>query len=81
MSAPTTLKKLFIQQYTLDTLRDEAHQLVEKGILSRQQPIFSLCSHIPAREWPYLESELERHDFLLRDRIVDLIGNESWSED
>jgi hypothetical protein len=81
MSGSTTLEKLFVRQYTLEMLRDEARQLVESGILSYQQPIFNLCSYIPAREWPYLEQALERHDFLLRDRIIDLLSNETWTED
>lgn len=81
MSGATTISSIFSQQYTLEILRDEARHLVERGVLSRQQPIFALCSYIPAREWPYLEVELENNDFLLRDRIIDLIGSEVWAED
>jgi hypothetical protein len=54
---------------------------VEKGIISRQQPIYVLCQYIPAREWVCVECELERCDFLLRDRIADLIGSEEWDND
>lgn len=81
MVATSAVSKLFSQQYTIDVLRDEAKQLVEQGIVSRQQPIYSLCNHIPAREWPYVEAELGRYDYLLRDRIIDLIGSERWAED
>jgi type VI protein secretion system component VasA len=68
-------------QYSIDVIQDEARQLVEKGIISRQQPIYVLCQYIPAREWVCVECELERCDFLLRDRIADLIGSEEWDND
>lgn len=76
-----TVTDIFTRQYTLDLLRDEAIQLVQQGVISRQQPIFCLCNYFPAREWPYIEAELERHSYLLRDRIIDLIGSERWEED
>ncbi len=68
-------------QYSLDIIRDEARQLVSKGVLSRQQPIYTLCQYIPAREWIGVEEELECSDYLLRDRIGDLIGCEKWDND
>jgi len=40
-----------------------------------------LCQYIPPREWVCIESELEKRDFLLRDRIGDLIGSEEWDND
>ena len=67
--------------YSLDVIQDEARQLVQKGLLSRQQPIYTLCQYIPAREWGGIETELEKRDFLLRDRIGDLIGREKWDND
>lgn len=67
--------------YTIDLLRDEARQLVERGSIDRQQPIYVLCQYIPAREWVCVEVELEQCDFLLRDRIGDLIGSEQWDND
>ncbi|EKQ69223.1 hypothetical protein OsccyDRAFT_1846 [Leptolyngbyaceae cyanobacterium JSC-12] len=68
-------------QYSLDLIQDEARQLVQKGLVSRQQPIYILCQFIPAREWASIECELERCDFLLRDRIGDLMGREDWDND
>ncbi|OLP17498.1 DUF4327 domain-containing protein [Leptolyngbya sp. 'hensonii'] len=68
-------------QYSLDVIQDEARQLVQKGVVSRQQPIYVLCNYIPAREWGWVESELEKSDFLLRDRIGDLISHENWEND
>ncbi len=70
-----------INYYSLDVIQDEARRLVQKGMVSRQQPIYSLCQYIPAREWVCVECELEKCDFLLRDRIGDLIGREEWDND
>jgi hypothetical protein len=68
-------------QYSLEVIKEEARQLTRKGILSRCQPIFILCRHFPTREWEQIECELERHDFLLRDQIGDLLAAEEWIED
>ncbi|AFZ09466.1 DUF4327 family protein [Microcoleus sp. K1-B6] len=68
-------------QYSLDVIQDEARHLVHEGVLSRQQPIYTLCQFIPPREWACVECELEKCDFLLRDRIADLIGSEQWDND
>lgn len=68
-------------RYTIDLIRDEARQLVERGTIDRQQPIYVLCQYIPAREWVCVEVELEQCDYLLRDRIGDLIGAEQWEND
>jgi hypothetical protein len=62
-------------------IQDEARQLVETGKVSRQQPIYVLCQYISAREWSVIEVVLERFDYLLRDRIGDLIGEENWYSD
>jgi len=68
-------------QYSINVIQDEARQLVERGSISRQQPIYVLCRYIPAREWASVECELERSNFLLRDRIADLISHERWDND
>ncbi|ATS19599.1 DUF4327 domain-containing protein [Parathermosynechococcus lividus PCC 6715] len=68
-------------QYSIELVQDEARQLVAKGVVSRQQPIYTLCQYVPVREWPLIEKELERCDFMLRDRIGDLIGRECWDND
>ncbi|HZG37342.1 MAG TPA: DUF4327 family protein [Nodosilinea sp.] len=67
--------------YSIDVIRDEARQLVQNGVVSRQQPIYTLCRHIPAREWAVVETELESSGFLLRDRVGDLMGREDWEND
>lgn len=74
----STIHKL---QYSLNVIQDEARHLVNDGLLSRQQPIYTMCQFIPPREWACVECELEKCDFLLRDRIADLIGSEKWDND
>ncbi len=70
-----------ITSHTIESIKEEARQLIEKGILSRQQPIYTLCKYIPAREWVCIECELERCEYLLRDTIADLVAYESWEND
>ncbi len=67
--------------YDIDLIKEEARQLVKKGEVGRLQPIYALCKYIPGRDWVCVELELERNDFLLRDRIIDLLGREDWHED
>ncbi len=64
-------------RYNIDVIKEEAARLVRQKRLDRGQPIYTLCKYIPAREWPDVECELERHDFLLRDSIIDLLNKES----
>jgi uncharacterized protein YqgQ len=68
-------------QYSIEIIQEEARELVNKGLVSRRQPIYTLCQYIPAREWACVEGELEKCDFLLRDRIADLMGSEEWDND
>ena len=66
---------------SISAIAEEARQLVYTGFISRQQPIYVLCEYLPAREWLNIENELERSGYLLRDRIIDLIGSERWDRD
>lgn len=68
-------------RYSFDFIKDEIRALVERGIISRHQPIYSVAQFIPAREWLGVEKNLEARDFLLRDRICDLLGSEKWDND
>ncbi|HIK03104.1 MAG TPA: DUF4327 family protein [Trichormus sp. M33_DOE_039] len=68
-------------KYDIEVIKDEARQLVSKGLVNRQQPIYTLCKYITERDWPYFELELEKNEFLLRDRIIDLLSHEKWEED
>ncbi|TVQ42379.1 MAG: DUF4327 family protein [Gloeocapsa sp. DLM2.Bin57] len=67
--------------YSLKMIQEEVRELVARGIISRQQHLYTLCQYIPPREWTYVESELEKSEFLLRDRIGELISTEIWSND
>ncbi|MDJ0729809.1 MAG: DUF4327 family protein [Crocosphaera sp.] len=67
-------------EYTIDVIKGEAARLVRERRLHRRQPIYTLCKYIPACEWPNVECELERHDFLLRDSIIDLLSKEEWRD-
>jgi hypothetical protein len=62
-------------------IKDEVRQLLERGIISRNQPLYVLCEYLPAREWLGIECELERCDYLLRDRVGDLLSTEEWDSD
>lgn len=76
-----TISPYVSTRYSIETLKDEARQLIETGIISRQQSIYTLCKYIPAREWVKIECELERCDYLLRDPIGDLVSIDSWEND
>ena len=76
-----TVPSVSPRNYPLNLIQDEVRQLVERGVISRQQHIYTLCEYIPAREWVCVEEELERFEYLLRDRVADLIGPESWEND
>ncbi|MBE9137078.1 DUF4327 family protein [Nodosilinea sp. LEGE 07088] len=67
--------------YNLDMLRDEVRELVNQGVVHRQQPIYTLCRYIPEREWECIEVDLDNSEYLLRDRIIDLLAQERWEED
>ncbi len=65
--------------YALDAFRDEACELIRKGVINSKQPIYMLCPYFPAHEWELIECELERNKFLLIDQILDLLGcRECW---
>jgi len=76
-----TLSPISSYYYTLDFIRDEIRALLDRGMISRHQPIYSLANHIPPREWLSVERQLEDKDYLLRDRIGDLLGAEQWDND
>lgn len=71
----------YSNSYSLAVIQHEARQLVEKGVVSRRERIYTLWQYIPAREWFRMERELEKSNFLLRDCLGDLIGWEQWHND
>ena len=78
---PVSVNTILCVQYSFEAIEQEARQLVEKGVVSRSQHIYSLCEYIPVREWICFERELEAHELLLRDRVGDLLGREEWEND
>ncbi len=70
-----------IHQYSITDLQDEVRELVMRGLVKPQQHIHELKQHVIDQEWHKLERLFSDHDYLLRDRIVDLIGKESWAND
>jgi hypothetical protein len=78
---PVSVNPILCVQYSFEAIEQEARQLVEKGVVSRSQQIYSLCEYIPVREWICFERELEAHELLLRDRIGDLLSREEWQND
>ena len=68
-------------RYSLDVIRTQVHYLVRENVISYQQPIYTLCQYIPVSEWVDVERELEEHNFLLKDRIADLINYEEWENE
>jgi hypothetical protein len=69
------------KRYSISTIREEASYLVEIGAISLDQPLRILCEYLPQQYWTKIEQELERHDYLLRDRIIDLVGYLCWEND
>ncbi|MGL5834618.1 MAG: DUF4327 family protein [Waterburya sp.] len=70
-----------IKRYSISALREEAISLLEIGVIALDQPLRILFEYLPAREWNKVECELERYDYLLRDRIIDLVGEINWDSD
>lgn len=64
-------------QNSLAFIKQEARQLVNQGLISPEQRLYTLWKFIPAKQWNSIERELENSDFILRDCIGDLIG---WEE-
>ncbi|WP_319423110.1 DUF4327 family protein [Pleurocapsa sp. FMAR1] len=70
-----------IKRYSIETIKEEVHSLIESGIITQNQPLKILYDYLPAQQWKNIECELEKHDYLLRDRIIDLVGKLKWESD
>ncbi|WP_338063323.1 DUF4327 family protein [cyanobacterium endosymbiont of Rhopalodia gibberula] len=55
--------------------------LVKRETTNYRKPIHVVCKHISPRGWAYVETELERHDYLLSDQIGDPIPCTTWDND
>ncbi|OAB60466.1 hypothetical protein AY599_19345 [Leptolyngbya valderiana BDU 20041] len=67
--------------YTIDAIREDVRYLVSKGIVQRHEQIYELLRYVPSRDRIAFERELESHEYLLRDRIADLIPQERYQND
>lgn len=72
---------MYKNHYPLSMLQAEVHHLLQQGVISRKQPIYTLCKYMSMREWKWIEQELEQNEFLLRDPIGELISHEEWNND
>jgi Domain of unknown function (DUF4327) len=72
---------LVIERYSLADFQDEVRALVARGVLSRQQRIYELRGNFDDRAWKNVEQILNLHEYLLKDRITDLVGKECWTSD
>ncbi|MGI0493263.1 DUF4327 family protein [Alkalinema pantanalense CENA528] len=70
-----------VRLYSIEDLRDEVKSLVDRGLVSRQHCIYELIKHFSDQEWLNIERVLEENEYLLRDRVIDLVGKESWVSD
>ena len=70
-----------IERYSINAIREEAINLLENGLIALNQPLRILFEYLPAKQWNTIECELEQYDYLLRDRIIDLVGEVSWESD
>ncbi|MEO1006414.1 MAG: DUF4327 family protein [Cyanobacteria bacterium J06638_38] len=69
------------KRYSIAAIREEANNLVQVGVVALNQPLRILFEYLPAKQWNSIECELERYDYLLRDRIIDLVGEPNWDND
>jgi len=37
-------------KYDIEVIKDEARELVKKGVIRRNEPIYALCRYIPGRD-------------------------------
>ncbi|MEL6929603.1 MAG: DUF4327 family protein [Cyanobacteria bacterium J06600_6] len=70
-----------VKRYSINSIREEAANLLEIGVIALDQPLRILFEYLPAKQWSMIECELELHDYLLRDRIIDLVGEINWECD
>ena len=70
-----------IERYSINAIREEAINLLENGLIALNQPLRILFEYLPAKQWNTIECELEQYDYLLRDRIIDLVGEVNWESD
>jgi Domain of unknown function (DUF4327) len=70
-----------LERYCISDFQDEVRALVARGSIDRQQRIYELKRYFGDLQWPEVEHLLNEYDYLLRGRIIDLVGAESWTND
>ncbi len=70
-----------LERYCLSDLQDEVRALVARGSVDRQQRICELKRFFGDRQWREIEHLVNEYDYVLRGRVIDLIGEESWTND
>ena len=70
-----------VKRYSITIIREEAINLIQAGVVDLNQPLRYLLEYLPAEQWNLVECELELHDYLLRDHIIDLVGKQEWESD
>jgi Domain of unknown function (DUF4327) len=72
---------LVIDRYCITDFQDEVRALVARGSVDRQQRIYELKKYFDDRQWQDVEHLLDTYDYVLRGHVIDLIGDESWTND
>jgi hypothetical protein len=72
---------LTIALHSIAEIQDEVRALVARGSVNRQQRIYELSRYFDDRQWQNVEQQLAANNFLLRDRVIELAGKESWIND
>lgn len=67
--------------YSITDLRDEVRELVARGLVGRQQRIYELRRCFGDRRWPNIEPLLIEHEYTPKNYVIDLVGQESWTND
>jgi hypothetical protein len=70
-----------LERYCITDFQDEVRALVARGSICRQQRIHELKQYFGDRQWPEIEHLLNEYDYVLRGRIIDLVGAECWEND
>lgn len=69
------------QRYSIQIIREEVRALVAKGALRKHVQLYSLSRFFNSEDWSDIERLLTLNEYLLRDSVYDLIGQESWMND
>jgi Domain of unknown function (DUF4327) len=70
-----------LERYRISDFQDEVRALITRGSVDRQQRIYELKRFFGDRQWQDVEHLLDTYDYVLRGRIIDLVGAESWEND